>query len=1022
MDRGITSKCVYNVSMEQTTPVQEKVEEEYDEETALPPSAEGKYANTAEMVKFAGEFYRGLDGYIYLMFRDPKNKDKDSPIIIHKYETPEKLNSHFIRGNAQKMSIEYSIGTVKDNKPETTNKIENMVATQMVWADIDVLKTLDNSRRNPETGAADPNSPYPTGRQFYNFVMMDAEYGASAMVRSSEHGMQFLWKLDKPFVYKGDKAKFSKDIQPVLYKTGYYFGGDFKVCKAHMPMRLPGSLNLKNHAEHVVTVRYPAVQAGESKTVPTYPLKDLASKFDVTPEHCPLVFFFTIAKLIEKASAMGGGNRHEFMIQLCGTLRKGCETDCVPAKENAVGGLNEDTCRALILRVMDYFGDTDERDRMAIVDSTYTVPVGGALKTLKASDDESWVELHYNLMRVLHEWVKLQREFTKYLGLTFKAEWLNPERERALDSEDEVESGCFSTLISSKETKTTFLGDGDDQEPSVFGNFVVKIKANIVKSETGAKVWLADLFVDGEPITHPTEIEIGAADHDSATSFKKIIGMPAGLAVNEKKNWDKYIAFLASNAHDKPRMVETPYYGFLDVDKDKPTLLLPTRAHTHYLWSGMSEDTAEKEVFLRQLDDAQKIQYLTDFKKNYFGYHEERYATTALGWIAACSISEWIHTIMGGFPTLAITGLAGSGKSQLMKILGKHYGAKTSKSFASTTMFSMKRHLTSNNVCPLILDEFRLSDIRKTKDVQDIIRSLWDKSQTSAGRSDRTVVTEQYAAPLCVMGEHHYTDEAALHRTVSIKIDRTWVKKIGKSSPEVRAQNQERHDWLDSHKRSGLLGAILIQWVESHADEVAAIVNWAEDKMIPEYRGRGLTIERKAIGYAGVLAGLKLLSVIFKDFGLSFPLGHQAMMDHIFSADKDLSDQESHDNTALRALFRATDRAITIAGGHKVPYKNVWIAFDSANPDMAYFVMSRWFDEVQLMMKEDASATLTNFSAFQNLLEDSAANEDSPIKGIYKTHPLFEEGCMKVNIRQIGKKFSLNVNQWDRAEELAGEY
>lgn len=973
--------------------------------------------NVPSMVEFAQHFFGGLDGYIYLMLRNPKDKSQNSPIEISKYAAPENINSFFINTQSQTRSIEYAIGTVKDDQPGTTNSADNMVATQMAWVDVDALKAFDNYFRD-ENGNLASKSPYPSGAEFSNYLLTHTEYSdLSTLVRSSQHGMQLLWKLTKPFEYAGDKDKFDRQLQPLLYRMAYFFGGDTAVCKAHMPMRLPGSLNLKNKNDYLVNAIYPSYAAG-STDLPKYGLQALGNRFDVTPEHCPLVFLHTILTLIEQTDAMGTANRHEFLMRLCGTLRKGCDVDSLPPKGKAVGGIGKETCESLILKIMDHFGDTDRRDRMALVESTYDAKKtpDTKLASLKGSDDESWRSLHYALMPVLYEWVKQQRTFCNYFNLPWHMEWMT--EENASISAEEG-NGRFRTIIRETGVETKYLPDGENAEYVSFGNFVVKIIANVIKAETKSKVWQAHLYVDGEPIEHPTIIEISSSDHDSATSFKKIKGMPAGMAVHEKKYWDQYVAFLAESA-PKKRIVEMPYYGVLNPKDDQPTFLIPGRENNKFVWAGDGEDTKHQDVnLLDPLDDEEKRSYLESFITHYAGFHEPRYLWPALGWMVSCPLSAWLHEIIGGFPTMMVTGLPGSGKSQLMKLLGHNFGAITDSGYEGTTIFSIMRHLTSNNIIPFILDEFRINNSQKTLALQGNIRSLWDKSQSSAGRSDRTVVHTTFSNPLCIMGEHHYQDEATLHRTYSIRIDRTWVNYVREKMDEPQREwNRRQQSWLGQKKNLGMLGTIVWQFIEANAAEIKELITYCNDKISEESIVRGLVTERKVKACAGVFSGLVLMKAICKEYGIAFPITTTEMIECVFTADPELSDYSNHDTNTLRTLFRKTDIAFTEAMTAGRSMRGSVILFDPDDPEIAYMSVTRWHECVSKKLSGDASASLSDLSSFYALLKDSARTEGSAILGEYTKHPSFKVDCWKLNLKRVQNLYNVNTDQWNREEDF----
>lgn len=953
------------------------------------------------MVKFTDTvFGPEPKGLIYVLNMKPSTDPAELAAGTMKkehfwYKTPSKLNSTRNRERGHHYGMVYCTSLLAE---QTTHSTVNTVGTPIVWCDIDACKTLGVS-----------------GEAFFHELYSKED--ATIWIRSSENGIQTIFKLDKMFEINGSKEVFEAGLSDLLWNVMWYFGGDWQTTNAQNLMRLPGSLNIKAQYKEPWEVQayYPHETLNEAEPT-SYTIKELRKRFPKDFDRVPKVVSFAIMDAISKTGAMDkeSGIRHQFMLHLAGTLRRGLTKPASGKKR--VGGINKESALNLFKEIAKFFQDDEVRG--ADLDTTYGRDEGEAMLTLWNLEDGEYKAAHQQIGEIVHFWVDLKKRYCKEMGVRFTGELMSQDfLEAAEDSPSEVSiappdpDGNFKTIIEDDYVATMYQKKGKDDsmtwEP--FSNFVIIPKQKLVKSDTAETAWLVDVFMKGYPAK---QIELGPSDLNDIKTFRAAY-KNSGAALQSKNEWENYIGYLNMVCPKEVR-IESTFYGVLNADNDEreTTVLLPDRQHSTYVWPNTGKDTAEQGIYKREFSREQKVAYLTEFGKSYPLYHEPRYLYPALGWFCAAPISAMLRATVGGFPTMMVSGLPGLGKSQLIKrVLGPHFGSKTTNSFDTTTMFAVKQFLISNNLCPFVIDEFRDLEPTKVHAIQGLIRNLWDGSQTSSGRQDRSVVQERYVAPLCLIGEHHYSDEATIHRTFSIRIDRTWIDHVRTLSEKEKADLELRQQWLHASAHQGILGNLLLEWIEANLNEIPNVIAWARklvDKTCP------VNNERKRTGYIGVFAGLYLLSKVYAVHNVPFFLDKKTLTEAVYAADARIDDFKQNDTTTFRSLFQTTDLVITTANRNNRPLLGVVYVRDIGQDrqNIVYFEAVRWFQQIKEQLKGSTSATISDQFSFMELLKDAARNPDSAIVGFNTTHPMFRKNCVEVDLDKLSEKFEINTDQW----------
>jgi hypothetical protein len=930
---------------------------------------------TTTDVTQAVEFLRWMfgdkpNGYIYIF----RSKPSSDPVIARQkdeegqpkqetdgvaFSAPERVDTEWWRTQGHHWSMMYCTATVKEKTKHDpnvkNNQIANTVEIPALWCDIDGCK---------EAGIP--------ADEFYADIHSLED--TSAWVRSSERGLQCYFKLDKPFVVNGDKALFEKELEALLYDMALYYGGDWHVCNLGRNMRLPGSLNIK--PEYKGDYFMAQALAMNDKT---FSLAELRERFKVDADTTPRVFGYACTRALQ--TIWDKGSRHDIMLGFYGSVRK--------------GGLNKEAAKRLGKEIQKYFQDDD---RSTELDTTYAMEIDGVATLRK--DFPSIVD---SVDRAIKAWVALKVAYCKQNKIEFHPENIDPTQpvpgERTFYEEDGV------TMYA-----------GNDGDPKVFCNFVIRLKGRLIKADTKASVWLAEIHITGEP---PTLIELSTADHSQWQKFLAKTEMPTvGLSILAPKLWAEYIAWLQRTCPDMV-IKETPYYGWLGVDDCKPTLVLPDVEHDEYSYRGHNDTAFSRKAFTQEIASDDVKAYLKQFIAYYKNYHEDTFIWPALGWFAASSVKGLIDKTINRFPVLVVNGLTGSGKSYLIEeVLAVHYGTQSVMGFEGSTSFALRTKLGTNNLCPLVLGEFRTESgndreaAKKVKEVIALIRASWGEFDISRGQAAaKELVNTPLEAPWCLVGEHQFGDPSSIDRCVLLTIDRKRANVFEALPAKEKQIALDEQRWLQDSKHRGWLGAILVQWAEKHIDEVLVIARSARevvDKTCP------CAVQNKRAGVAAVLTGLVILRKIYWEYGLKdeFPLPTvDTMLPILYAADVNLQADHAHDTTTLKHLFEVTDGIIIEAHRASRSYEGSLYVYDLDGAERYIYVdTTRWFRLIRSLVNSSDAATLTDRNSFQSLIKNHQTLDGSPFIEFMKDHPVLGN-CVKIDLERV-KAFGVNTAQW----------
>lgn len=176
------------------------------------------------------------------------------------------------------------------------------------------------------------------------------------------------------------------------------------------------------------------------------------------------------------------------------------------------------------------------------------------------------------------------------------------------------------------------------------------------------------------------------------------------------------------------------------------------------------------------LPDAEYREFLGTFFGTIASVNRAEVMLPMLGWFMACPLKERIMPELGGFPLLFVHGAQGSGKTSTSQLLKRLAGyADPSPVSCTQKAFPMLKLVSSTNGVPVILDEFKKSDMPADSYEQllRLMRKSYSGEAESKGRADQTTVQYNLSAPLCVMGEWNIVQPAILERVLVARFANT---------------------------------------------------------------------------------------------------------------------------------------------------------------------------------------------------------------------------------------------------------
>lgn len=266
-----------------------------------------------------------------------------------------------------------------------------------------------------------------------------------------------------------------------------------------------------------------------------------------------------------------------------------------------------------------------------------------------------------------------------------------------------------------------------------------------------------------------------------------------------------------------------------------------------------------------------------------------------LGWFVSCFHKQYYQRAFNQFPLLHPNGPAGSGKTITTSLLGRLFHNTTLPKNISAgigTVFPLRHAWSSSASIPLIIDEYKPSELRQDRldfllqsfrlAYNQAFSSTGGVSRGSADSSFRDITEYSFSAPTVFLGESQESQTAIVQRSVPVAFnpeDSTahtrWFEEV-KSSPQYAPQ-------LGRVLLALTMGSTpeLAETVESRAEALRPVIDDLRNSMNASVH------DRQIYNLAVVLEGLNFLERAFK-----------AVFGDTFTGQLDLLKQSIHDHKA----------------------------------------------------------------------------------------------------------------------------
>ncbi|RXT14866.1 bifunctional DNA primase/polymerase [Ammoniphilus sp. CFH 90114] len=152
-----------------------------------------------------------------------------------------------------------------------------------------------------------------------------------------------------------------------------------------------------------------------------------------------------------------------------------------------------------------------------------------------------------------------------------------------------------------------------------------------------------------------------------------------------------------------------------------------------------------------------------------------------IGWFFAASIAPKIREKTNKqFPILNVWGKRGAGKSTLVELLVRMVGLKD-ELLAISSNFTLTKAMSESNAVPAVFDEYKPSEFSDSKlnTLNQKLKLAYRGDPDSRGQQDLSVKKFHLTAPIVIIGEDHFNDQALRERSVVVTLNRRWLDENG---------------------------------------------------------------------------------------------------------------------------------------------------------------------------------------------------------------------------------------------------
>ena len=369
-----------------------------------------------------------------------------------------------------------------------------------------------------------------------------------------------------------------------------------------------------------------------------------------------------------------------------------------------------------------------------------------------------------------------------------------------------------------------------------------------------------------------------------------------------------------------------------------------------------------------------------EWLRNLLEINDKTVVAQVLGWHVSCFHKPFYHAAYQQFPLLHPNGPAGSGKTMTASLFARMFYLTSDvviKSCStSTKTFALKAALTGSASVPLLLDEYKPSEMGavRTAELQGAFRLAYNGGTGSSGGmtrgnasgSFRDITDYTYSTPVCFMAESQEMQTAIIQRSLP----------VGFSPEEAR---RHREAWLQARAgqdHMSSLGRLILKYsfretVDSRRAALDPLVSSLRDSFDNSIN------DRQVYNMAIVLAGLDYLDGVLATVFGSALRGQidslkQSMYDRkaelnvsaMSEAAKMINDlaliSRTEDSDSEFALREGTEYIITAAGSVEILMRETFVKYFSWCKRKGF---NPYYDSTEAFM-----SAMGKFSAMQDKL------------------------------------------------------
>lgn len=276
---------------------------------------------------------------------------------------------------------------------------------------------------------------------------------------------------------------------------------------------------------------------------------------------------------------------------------------------------------------------------------------------------------------------------------------------------------------------------------------------------------------------------------------------------------------LRSHAAFLPRQTAVTLCGLHGMEQGKPVFVLPERAggtigpalaqegYTFYEHGAVVDFGASYSLPVDdRIGDERLKAWAFEIIGNMLRLNAPEAISPIIGWLFAAPL----RSLVKEFPTLAVLGGSGSGKTSLVQeLLSALFGVSSENNLSrGSTPYGLSQWASGTNALPVWFDEYRNQAMQANLDMVDqLIRDAWTASTSSrggVGEDKAKVHTSRVTAPIIVSGESMFTERSHIDRTVIVSLP----------------HQEGEHDYREPFQRftkandlPGRLGRLYLEWL-----------------------------------------------------------------------------------------------------------------------------------------------------------------------------------------------------------------